>query len=279
MKQLKPYLYLMRWHKPVGVWLLLWPTLWGLWLAAEGFPGWKSLIIFVLGVCLMRPAGCIINDIWDRDIDKLVARTQYRPLAVGDVSVKEALGLFVSLCAIAAQLLWFLPWICTVLGVIALLLSFLYPLMKRFMPIPQVILGLAWYLSVPMAYGAVLGYVPAIGWRLYGASVIWTLAFDTIYAMADATADKKLGLHSAALLWGHYSRLGVGICLGGTLLLLGSMGSYYDLNGFFYGGLVAAVGCSFYQGWLLQRKAYIRAFTANQWFGFFIFMGVILGRF
>lgn len=278
MKKCKAYLYLMRWHKPVGVWLLLWPTLWALWLGAGGFPGWKPLIIFVLGVCLMRPAGCIINDIWDRNIDKAVSRTQYRPLAAGHVTVKEASLLFLGLCAVAAQLLWFLPWICTVLGVGALLLSSVYPLMKRFMPMPQLVLGLAWYLSVPMAYGAVLGYVPAVAWGLYGASVIWTIGFDTIYALADAEADKKLGLHSAALLLGRYSRAGIALCFLSTLLLLGGIGFYYELQVAFYGGLLAAAACSVYQLQRVQKKQYIRAFTANQWFGFFVFVGIVLGK-
>ncbi len=276
MKQLKSYWYLMRWHKPIGVWLLLWPTLWALWLASEGFPGWKLMSIFVLGVCLMRPAGCIINDIWDKDIDKVVPRTRYRPLATGDVSLKEAWLLFIVLCITAAQLLWCLPTICTQLAILALLLSSVYPLMKRWMPIPQLILGLAWYLSVPMAYGAVLGEVPAVGWWLYLASVMWTVAFDTMYAMADAPADKKLGLHSAALLLGGFTTMAIVLCLGGTLLLLAIIGFHYELGGFFYGGLFAALLCSGYEVWLVQQKYYIRAFRANQWLGFFVFAGIAI---
>lgn len=277
-KQYKNYGYLMRWHKPVGIGLLLWPTLWALWLATGERPSWHLLIVFISGVCLMRPAGCIVNDLWDRHIDKNVARTQDRPLATGVVSVKEAILLFGLLCALAAQLLWFLPPICTFFAVTALFFSSLYPLAKRVIIFPQLILGLSWYLSIPMAYGAVLGYVPTIAWWVYSAGVAWTLAFDTIYAMADVEDDQALGLGSTALGLGRYATVGVSVCFLIMLSLLYKIGLYYQLDKWYNGSLLIAVGCIGYQLKLIQNKAFIRAFKANQWLGFFILIGIILAQ-
>lgn len=273
------YLRLMRLHRPIGSFLLLWPTLWALWLAADGHPTPKLFVIFVIGVFIMRSAGCIMNDFADRNFDPHVKRTRARPLATREVNVYEALALFVLLGLVAFALVLTLNWLTVGLAVIGLVLAMSYPFMKRYTYLPQPYLGLAFGWGIPMAYAATTGGVPTVAWLIFIANIIWATVYDTMYAMVDRPDDLKIGVKSTAILFGELDRLIVGILQGLLLLTLLLVGHRLQLSGAYYAGLAFATGFAVYQQYLIRRRDPQRCFQAflnNNWFGAAVFAGILL---
>jgi 4-hydroxybenzoate polyprenyltransferase len=271
------YWRLMRMDRPIGTLLLLWPTLWALWLAAEGVPSLKNLLIFTLGVIVMRAAGCVINDFADRKIDGSVARTKDRPLATGAISSREAIGLFIGLCLLAFVLVLMTNLLTIELSVGGLLLAFCYPFMKRHTHLPQVVLGAAFAWGVPMAYAAEAGSLHENIWLIYLAVVLWTVAYDTFYAMVDRDDDLKIGVKSTAILFGEQDRLMTAILQILSLYALMLVGNRFELGLLYYLGLAVAGGLFVYQQWLIRfraREACFKAFLNNNWVGVAIFAGV-----
>ena len=272
------YEKLMRLDKPIGTLLLLWPTLWALWIATGGRPHWMLVWIFVLGTLLMRSAGCVINDWADRDFDPHVERTKDRPLATRAVTPREALLLAVVLTFCAGLLI--LPILQDVwhLAVIAVFLAASYPFTKRFLALPQAYLGVAFGFGIPMAFAAATGRVGAIGWTLLAANVFWALAYDTEYAMVDRDDDLKLGLRTAAITFGRYDVTAVMVCYGATLGILAGIGHYLHYGPAYYLGLLAAAGLAIYHYLLIRdrsRTGCFKAFRHNNWFGAVIFVGIV----
>ncbi|MDA8390788.1 MAG: 4-hydroxybenzoate octaprenyltransferase [Gammaproteobacteria bacterium] len=273
------YWRLMRLHRPIGSLLLLWPTLWALWLAAHGRPPLSLVIVFVLGVILMRSAGCVINDYADRDFDGHVWRTKERPLATGEVGAREALILFAVLCLITATLARWLNDLTLELAPVAVVLAASYPFLKRYTHLPQVYLGLAFGWGIPMAYAAVQNRLPAQAWWVLAANICWTIAYDTAYAMADRADDRKIGVKSTAILFGRLDRFMVGFFHVLTLLLLYRVGQQAHLGLWYDAGLAGASGFAVYQQKLLWHRRpaeCFRAFVNNNWFGSSVFAGLLL---
>ena len=274
------YIQLVRLNRPIGIYLLLWPTLWALWFAAEGLPDLQILFIFIAGVVLMRSAGCAINDYADREFDPHVSRTKLRPLAAGLITPKEALIVFISLSLIAFLLALRLNALTLALSIVALLLAITYPFMKRFHHLPQVHLGAAFSWAIPMAFTAITGEFPSlIAWLLFIAAVLWTTAYDTMYAMCDREDDLKIGVKSSAILFGQYDRLIVGILQALTLILLGIVGVLANRGLWYWLGLGIAVGFALYQQWLIRKREpmpSLQAFLNNHWLGMAIFIGLAL---
>ncbi|MBL8396071.1 MAG: 4-hydroxybenzoate octaprenyltransferase [Candidatus Accumulibacter sp.] len=274
------YERLMRLDKPIGILLLLWPTLWGLWLSALGRPDWLVVWIFVLGTVLMRSAGCVINDLADRNFDPHVARTRDRPLAAGRVSVREALLLFAALVGCAFVLV--LPlrsWLMVGLCAAALFLAASYPFTKRFLAIPQAYLGVAFGFGIPLAYAAQLGRVPAEAWWLLLANVCWAIAYDTEYAMVDRADDLKIGIRTSAITFGRADVAVVMLCYALALGLIGVIGQQSGLGAWFYGGLAVAAGIAGYHYTLIRERDPQRCFKAfrhNNWLGASVFAGIAL---
>ena len=278
MERLLPYLYLMRLHKPIGALLLLWPTLWALWIAGQGSPDPLILFVFVAGVLLMRSAGCVINDYADRDIDRHVQRTRERPLTTGQVSERAALGLFAVLCLIAFGLVLLLDWAVVLMSLVAVFLAATYPFMKRYTYLPQVYLGAAFGWSIPMAFMAETGGVPAAGWMLFVVNILWTTAYDTMYAMVDRPDDLRIGVKSTAILFGETDRVAVGILQMMALAGLIMLGRQLGLGWVYYFGLAAAAGFAVYEQYLIKDREpalCFRAFLNNNWFGAVIFAGIL----
>jgi 4-hydroxybenzoate polyprenyltransferase len=274
------YWRLMRFDKPIGILLLLWPTLWALWLAARGAPSLPILLIFLIGVVLMRAAGCVINDIADRRIDGQVQRTAKRPLATQAIQPQNALILFGILCLIAGSLVWFLNRLTLYLAVAALALACLYPFTKRFTHWPQAFLGLAFAWGIPMAFAAQLNQVPLLAWWLFATTLVWIMVYDTFYAMTDREDDLKIGVKSTAVLFGQYDRLILGGMQIAVLISLALIGWRCQLNRLFYLFWFGALLLAGYQQYLIRRresKACFRAFLNNHWFGCLIFLGIWLG--
>ncbi len=278
-ERLTQYAYLMRLNKPIGIYLLLWPTLWALWIAGEGKPDFLVVSVFVLGVVLMRSAGCVINDYADRNIDPHVARTRDRPIASGKVAPQEALKLFGVLCALAFLLVLLMNRLTIYLSFGAVALAALYPFMKRYTHLPQVVLGAAFGWAIPMAFAAQTGEVPRVAWLLFVATVLWTTAYDTMYGMVDREDDLKIGVKSTAILFGESDRLVIAAL---QLLALGALalaGQAAMLGGFFYFGLALAAGLALYQQYLIRERrpdACFNAFLNNHWFGAAVFSGIVL---
>ena len=277
--RLLDYARLMRLHRPIGIWLLLWPTLWALWLAAGGVPPLKLLTIFVAGTVLMRSAGCVINDYADREFDPQVARTRDRPLAAGRVRPGEALALFALLCLAALAVAWSLPAAALWLSLPAVLLAASYPFAKRFHSLPQAHLGIAFSWGVPMAYAAVRGTVP---WGqaapLMAANLCWVIAYDTLYAMSDRADDLKVGIKSSAILFGRYDRLLVGLLHGAALALLAWLGLRAGRGAAYFLGLLTAAGFAVYEQRLAGDRdpgRCLQAFTDNNRFGAAVFVGLV----
>ena len=273
------YAFLMRLHKPIGIFLLLWPTLWALWISGEGHPRLLVFIVFMLGEILMRSAGCVLNDYADREIDLHVARTKDRPIATGNVTPKEALILFAALCIIAFGLVLLMNSLTIMLSIVGVVLAMIYPFMKRFTYLPQVFLGLAFGWAIPMAFAAQTGDVPKIGWLLLIATVLWATAYDTIYAMVDRPDDLQIGVKSTAILFGGADRYMVAGIQAAAIIVLFLIGKQLEMGAFYYSALVIAGGLAFYQQALLrERKAefYLKAFLNNNWFGAVIFVGIVL---
>ena len=276
-QKLAIYAQLMRLDRPIGILLLLWPTLWSLWLAAKGMPSLKNLIIFSLGVVVMRSAGCVINDFADRKIDGHVQRTQHRPLATGAVSSREALGLFAGLCLLAFGLVLFTDPFTIKLSVGGLILAFCYPFMKRHTHLPQMVLGAAFAWGIPMAYAAEAGMLDQRVWLVYLAVVLWTVVYDTFYAMVDRDDDLKIGVKSTAILFGEQDRFITGVLQLMTLYTLVLVGDRFELGAYYYWSLVAVAGLFGYQQWLIRfrvRAACFKAFLHNNWVGAAIFVGL-----
>ena len=273
------YWRLTRMHKPIGILLLLWPTLWALWVAAKGVPSLGNLVIFVLGVILTRAGGCVINDFADRKVDGHVKRTEQRPMASGKISSKEALVFFALLMGVS-----FLLVLCTNAQTVwlsfgALALAATYPFMKRYTYYPQVVLGAAFSWGIPMAFTAETGSLPAAAWLLYIANLLWTVGYDTYYAMTDREDDLKIGVKSTAILFGDADRVIIlslqGLALGCLLLA----GSHFELGGWFHLGLLAAAGCFVWEFWYTRDRDPQRCFKAflhNHWAGLAIFVGIVL---
>lgn len=272
------YLQLMRLEKPIGTYLLLWPTWWALWLAAEGVPPLSMLIVFTLGVVLMRAAGCVINDYADRHWDGAVERTKARPLASGAVSAAEALQLFGLLVLLSAGLLLWLNWQTVLLSVVALLLAAVYPFMKRYTHLPQVVLGAAFSWGMPMAFMAIQFKLPLLVWLLYLANLLWTVAYDTYYALVDRPDDVKVGIKSTAILFGNYALPIIVLLQLGSLGLLAAVGYLAALHWVYYLGLLAAAGCFIYQYRLAKRSraGCFSAFLHNHYVGMLVFFGIAL---
>ena len=271
------YERLMRLDKPIGTLLLLWPTLWALWLASDGGPDGRVVWIFVLGTLLMRSAGCVMNDLADWRYDAEVKRTRERPLATGAVSRGEAYGLAAVLTLCAFALVLPLNRLTVLLSVLALALAATYPLTKRFLTIPQAYLGIAFGFGIPMGYSAVLGEVPAEAWWLLLANIFWAIAYDTEYAMVDRDDDVRIGIKTAAIAFGRYDVAAVMVCYGVTLALLAGIGVYHGLGVPYYLGLAGAAGLMGYHYRLIRgrdRDACFRAFNDNNWVGAVVFAGM-----
>ena len=276
-KRLKAYSQLMRLEKPIGSLLLLWPTLWALWLAGAGHPPTKIVSIFLLGVLVMRSAGCLINDMADRRFDRHVARTRDRPLTAGRVSILEALFLLAFLLSVALWLVCHLNRLCLYLSFAALAMAAVYPLMKRFFHAPQSVLGLAFAWAVPMAFAAIQDRVPVLAWYLFAATFCWVVAYDTAYAMADRKDDLSIGLHSTAISLGRFDRVGIILLQAMMLVLLCVVGSRANLREPYWSSLVGAGLLFTYQFTLIKDRHPARCFQAflnNQWVGLLVFVGV-----
>ena len=277
--KLPHYARLMRIDKPIGTLLLLWPTLWALWIAAEGWPPLYILAIFIAGTFLMRSAGCVINDYADRDFDGHVERTRNRPLATGVVSPGEALAIAAVLSAAAFVLVLPLNTLTILLSVPALLLAGSYPFTKRFFAIPQAYLGIAFGFGIPMAFAAVTGTVPATGWLMLLANIFWAVAYDTEYAMVDRPDDLKIGIKTSAITFGRHDVLAVMLCYAAAFALLAVVGVLAGLGFAWYLGLVVACAIAGYHYTLIRardRADCFKAFRHNNWVGGAIFAGLFI---
>ncbi|HET9122046.1 MAG TPA: 4-hydroxybenzoate octaprenyltransferase [Acidiferrobacteraceae bacterium] len=273
---------LMRLHRPIGSLLLLWPTLWALWIARAGHPSPGLVALFVMGVLVTRSAGCVINDYLDRDLDPHVARTRDRPLASGRIAPREALALALALFLVAVALAAVLNPLAWLLAAVAVVLGSTYPLMKRWVSMPQVYLGLAFGWGIPMAFAAEQGRVPAVAWVLLLANVLWTVAYDTAYAMADRADDVRAGIRSTAILFGRADRLWIGLFHAGALGVLLGLGLRLHLGAPFLLGLGVAALLALYQQYLIRDRepaACLAAFHNNNWFGGAVFAGLVLAYF
>jgi 4-hydroxybenzoate polyprenyltransferase len=277
-QRLGAYARLVRIDRPIGIFLLLWPTLWSLWLAAGGLPDPWILFVFVAGVVLMRSSGCAINDYADREIDPRVARTRQRPLAAGEITAQEALAVFTLLSVAAFALVLTLNRLTILLSFVGVALAASYPFMKRFHHLPQVHLGIAFGWAIPMAWTAQTGTLPPASiWLLFVANILWATAYDTMYAMSDRDDDLKIGVKSAAILFGRHDRLVIGLLQLGVLALLAGVGLQSGLGLPYYLGLVAAAVLAGYEQWLIRHRepaACFRAFLHNNWFGLAVFLGL-----
>ncbi|HUO82139.1 MAG TPA: 4-hydroxybenzoate octaprenyltransferase [Gammaproteobacteria bacterium] len=279
LEQTRQYALLMRVDKPIGTMLLLWPALWALWLAGDGHPDPHVFTVIVLGVLLMRAAGCVINDFADRDIDPYVKRTRDRPLAAGRVSPAEALALFAALALIAVGLVLTLNRLTQLLAIGGGLLTVIYPFLKRLISVPQFVLGVAFGWSVPMVYAAQTGSVPPIAWLLFIAVVLWATAYDTIYAMVDRDDDLALGVKSTAILFADADRFVIAVIQLMLLLDLYLVGRLAGLGAWYLGGVAAAALSALYQQRLIRDRdpeRCFRAFLNNNLLGAAVFSGILL---
>ncbi len=280
LERLSLYEKLMRLDKPIGILLLLWPTLWALWFSSLGTPDWRVVWIFVLGTVLMRSAGCVINDLADRNFDPHVARTKERPLASGKVSPREALVLFAVLVICSfCLILPFHSWYMVALSVAALFLAASYPFTKRFFAVPQAYLGVAFGFGIPMAYVAHLDMIPQVAWWLLLANVFWAMAYDTEYAMVDRDDDLKIGIKTSAITFGRFDVAAVMLCYAIALGLIAWVGFLLHMRWAFYGGLGVAAVIAVYHFVLIRRRDPVRCFKAflhNNWIGASIFAGIVL---
>jgi len=275
--RLAHYWRLVRADRPIGIYLLLWPALWALWVAAEGPPPWWILLVFVLGTALMRSAGCAINDYADRGFDGQVERTAQRPLATGQVRPREAIAVFAILSLLAFALVLTLNAKTIAHSFVAVALAAVYPFTKRHTHMPQLVLGIAFGWAVPMAFTAVQNEIPPVAWLLFAATVVWALIYDTMYAMVDREDDLRVGIKSTAILFGRHDRLAVGLLQALMLALLWQVGRMSGRGAFFLLALVGAAALFAYQQWLIrgrERPACFRAFLNNHYVGMLIFLGL-----
>lgn len=277
-KKLDAYERLMRLDKPIGILLLLWPTLWALWIASRGRPDWIMLLIFVTGTVLMRSAGCVMNDIADCKYDGLVERTKNRPLATGEVGVKEAYLLAAGLSLLAFCLVLLFNKTTILLSFVALFLAASYPFTKRFFAIPQAYLGIAFGFGIPMAFAAVNDYIPPIAWILLAANVFWAIAYDTEYAMVDRDDDLKIGTKSSAIFFGNYDVIAVMFCYMALLSLMAYIGQSLGYGQYYYLGLLLALALVIVQYKTIKKRLKtdcFKAFLHNNWIGLAIFLGFV----
>lgn len=274
------YAYLIRLDKPIGTLLLLWPTLWALWLASGGFPQWYLLVIFILGTFLMRSAGCAINDYADQDFDRHVLRTKDRPITSGKISGKEALMVAGSLALVAFLLIQPLNALTKELSFFALAVAILYPFTKRFFAIPQAILGIAFGFGIPMAYAAVLDFIPLEAWVLFIGNIFWAIAYDTAYAMVDRDDDLRLGLRTSAITFGRFDVIAIALSYSVLFLSQIWVAQLANLSNYFWLGWCLALACAVYHLKLVstrKREECFKAFRHNNWLGGFLFLGILLG--
>lgn len=277
MTKLKLYWRLVRLDKPIGILLLLWPTLWALFAAADGFPEWHILVVFILGTILMRSAGCAMNDYFDRDVDLHVKRTQERVLATGALAPREALYVAAALSFISLGLVLTTNPLTILLAGVAAFLAVTYPLFKRFFAIPQAYLGIAFGFGIPMSFAAIQGSIPAVAWLLLIANIFWAIAYDTEYAMVDRDDDLRLGVKSSAITFGRYDVFFVALCYGLTLLLLGVAGDWLGYGWMYFAALsLSAMIAAKHIQWIRgrDRQACFKAFLHNTWFGAAVFVGI-----
>ena len=273
------YLDLIRWNRPAGSYLLLWPTLSALWLAAGGFPGWHLAVVFTLGTFLMRSAGCAVNDVADRDFDKHVKRTAQRPVTSGAVSPREALGLGALLALLAFALVLTTNAATVRWSVAALAVSIAYPFTKRFFAMPQAVLGVAFSFGIPMAFAAVQNGVPALAWWLLVGNLFWVLAYDTEYAMVDRDDDLLIGIQTSAITLGRFDVAGVMAFYAAYLAVWAGIGAQLGLGWPYFAGLIAAALIALWHYTLIRdrsREGCFRAFRLNHWIGFVVFAGVVV---
>lgn len=278
-RALDPYIRLMRLDRPIGILLLMWPTLSALWIAAEGRPDPLVLVVFVLGVIIMRSAGCAINDFADRNVDGMVWRTNSRPLATGELKARHAVMAFVLMALLSLGLVLLLNTLTILLSLVALVLAASYPFMKRYTYLPQLFLGMAFGWAIPMAFAAQTESVPVIAWLLFLANIIWTTVYDTFYAMADRDDDLLAGVKSTAVLFGEDDLKILGVLQVSYLLVMALIGQQLEMSWIFYLSLVAAGGFFSYQQYLSRErdaKACLRAFLNNNWLGACIFLAIVL---
>lgn len=275
----RPFIELARMDKPVGTFLVLWPALWALWIAAEGMPSWKNLIIFSLGAFVMRSAGCVINDIADRKIDGHVERTKGRPLADGRMTTELAIAYCLGFCVIALILVLFTNQMTILLSVVALLLAGIYPFMKRYTYLPQVFLGAAFAWAVPMAFAAETEALPPVVWLLFIATVVWTVAYDTIYAMMDREDDLKIGVKSTAILFGDMDKAIVATLQLTVIFILAAIGDQLLLGQIYFLGVLSVSLMFIYQQHLIRFRypdQCLKAFKNNGWLGAVMFAAIVL---
>ena len=277
--QVRNYGKLMRVDKPIGIWLLMWPTLWALWLAGEGTPDQGLFLVFMFGVFIMRSAGCVLNDFVDRKIDPYVERTRSRPLATGAVAPYEALILFVALSLIAIGLASMLNTPARLLAVVAAGLTVAYPFIKRYVSIPQFILGAAFGWAVPMAFAAQTGQTPELAWLVFGTALVWAVIYDTFYAMVDREDDRKIGVKSTALLFGEVDLFVIAGLQGLMLLALVFIGYRAELSAWYYASVAIAAGMMAWHLWLARERkpeGCFEAFLKNHYIGMVVFIGIVL---
>ena len=280
--RLADYARLLRVDRPIGSLLLLWPTYWALWLAADGFPSTGNFIVFTLGVFMMRAAGCAINDFADRKVDRHVKRTKDRPLTSGRIEAWEAVALFAGLCLTAfLMVVLFTNTLTLYLSFGGAVLAFIYPFMKRYTHLPQLFLGAAFSWAIPMAWAAEAGEVTKLAWLLFTANVLWTVAYDTLYAMVDRDDDIRIGIKSTAILFGDADRAVIAILQAMVVLILILVGQQAELGVFYYLGLVAMACLFVFQQHLArfrERDGCFKAFLNNNWAGFAVFTGLLIDR-
>jgi len=279
-ERLRAYARLIRLDKPIGTLLLLWPTWWALWLASGGFPDLQVLIIFTLGTFLMRSAGCAVNDYADQDFDRDVLRTQHRPVTSGQISGKEAVGIAIILALLAFALIQPLNFLTKELSVFAVLIAAVYPFTKRFFAIPQAVLGVAFGFGIPMAYAAVIGFIPLEAWILFIGNIFWAIAYDTAYAMVDREDDIRIGIKTSAITFGRFDVAAIAICYGVLLISQIIIARLAHLSPYFWLGWGAALLCALYYVTLVStrsRENCFKAFLHNNWLGGFLFLGIVLG--
>ena len=275
--RLDAYEKLLRLDKPIGILLLLWPTLWGLWIAARGVPPWLVLWLFIMGTVLMRSAGCAMNDLADRKFDHQVERTRDRPLAAGTIRPWEALAIAVVLVLVSFAIVTRFNSLTVKLSVAALVLAAVYPLLKRFFWMPQAWLGIAFGFGIPMAFAALQNRIPPLAWALLGANVLWTLAYDTEYAMVDREDDRRIGIRTAAILFGRFDVAVVMACYALFIAAMGAIGVWQKYGAFYYAGLAVAAAIAAYHYTLIRgrtREGCFRAFLHNHWIGLAVFAGI-----
>ena len=278
--RLDAYERLIRLDKPVGILLLLWPTLWGLWFTARAIPDWRILWIFVMGTILMRSAGCAINDWADRSYDRHVERTRERPLACGAIYPEEAIlvAAALALCAFM-MVVWMLNLLTVGLSVVAAVIAAIYPFTKRFLAVPQAWLGMCFGFGIPMGFAAQTGDVPALAWWLVAANFFWVLAYDTEYAMVDRDDDRRIGIKTSAIVFGRFDVLAVLACYGLFLVIMAAIGIWQGCGPYYYSGLLcASVIAGYHLHWIRDRsrEGCFRAFRHNHWIGMVVFAGVLL---